>query len=63
MHSQEPEQLLVLNLFGGVFVAGLGGGGRFKQIKECARSGRLRWALKYGVGGGESLSKLKGQRH
>lgn len=34
MLSQEPERLLVLNLFGGVFVAGLGGGGRFKQIKE-----------------------------
>lgn len=29
MLSQDPEQLLILNLFGGVFVAGLGGGWAF----------------------------------
>lgn len=45
--SQEPEQLLVLNLFGGVFVAGLGRGGRFEQKKGCASGSRLRWALEF----------------
>lgn len=59
MLSQDPEQLLVLNLFGGVFVAGLSGGGRFKQIKECAPQRQAAVGSEIQ----ESLSKLKGRRH